>query len=217
MISVDKKSSSGSASVKLLGLFLLILFIVLVVELMMLINKNKETPSPQEKAFIQKEETVESIGGNRKNKPPLNITYIPLNESTQAISSDTRYLTAEEINNSKPITFGQGGKIDFTVSGKNLPGPKVTSGYFDPYDPTIGQKQKIGLKMTSESGVQKSILKVETDSKTIQIEMKMIQGTVNDGVWEGERMVDESYIKKYRFTFLSTDNTGERRVEIYLR
>lgn len=116
----------------------------------------------------------------------------------------------------KPIPHGN---KDFSISQSDKSAPQMRSGQISPFDPEIGSKQSISVKVVHTKPVVKVMGLLNTDNSQIgPVEFKLVEGNNLDGTWQGEWQVDDSYLYTYVLRLNAVDNNGkESRIEAILR
>lgn len=112
------------------------------------------------------------------------------------------------------------GKVGFTVSlGQKVPGPRMSQGFIDPYDPALEEKQTLTIEVNNfDKPVEKVSAILTTDNKVSpEYPLKQIDGTENSGHWQGSWAVDDSYFYNYVLTIKATGPNGTSKVDITLR
>ena len=135
-----------------------------------------------------------------KNQPENNLTLIPTNTPTP-----------------RPIPHG---KQSFSVSlGQKVPGPRMGQGFIDPYDPALEEKQTLTIEVNNfDKPVEKVAAILTTDNKVSpEYPLKQIDGTENNGHWQGSWTVNNSYLHNYVLTIKAVGPNGTSKVDITLR
>lgn len=109
------------------------------------------------------------------------------------------------------------GKKGFSVSSGKKTGPQMSRGYIDPYDPNIGEGQKIGIRIKHNQPVSSVSLTMKTDHGVKVIPMHLISGTDTDGIWEGEWTTSDTYLYNYHAVLEAVSSNGSAIVDITLR
>jgi len=142
----------------------------------------------------------------------INKTYVPTDSGPTSIESDKRapanIPTPTRV--PRPIPHG---KTEFTVStGKGSPGPLMSQGFIDPYDPKLGGIQTLVIEVAEP--VEKVTAILITDNKTSpEYQLKKIKGTT----WQVSWKVNDSYLYRYVLTIKATGPTGTSKIDITLR
>ena len=135
-----------------------------------------------------------------KNQPKKNLTLTPANAPPP-----------------KPIPHGKQG---FIVSlGQKVPGPRMGQGFIDPYDPAPGAQQTLTIEINNfDKPVEKVAAILTTDNKVSpEYPLKQIDGTENNGHWQGSWTVNNSYLHNYVLTIKAVGPNGTSKVDITLR
>lgn len=135
-----------------------------------------------------------------KNQPKKNLTLTPANAPPP-----------------KPIPHGKQG---FIVSlGQKVPGPRMGQGFIDPYDPALEEKQTLTIEVNNfDKPVEKVTAILTTDNKVSpEYPLKQIDGTENNGHWQGSWTVNNSYLHNYVLTIKAVGPNGTSKVDITLR
>jgi len=108
------------------------------------------------------------------------------------------------------------GKTDFSTSLNNDNAPKASQGYIDPYDPKVGETQKVAITL-KDAKVKWAKVTLQTDNQKKTYDMKLAEGTDSNGVWLGEWKVDDTYFYTYLLTIEAEGSKATGKVVINLR
>jgi hypothetical protein len=114
----------------------------------------------------------------------------------------------------RPIPHG---KMDFTISGNNIRGPRFTKGTLDPYDPALNTSQTIRISVVSGTPVTELYGTMLSDKKSSKIPFKLTEGTATQGVWQGVWLVNDSYLYNYTLIIFAINSAGSNSVTVTLR
>ncbi len=82
--------------------------------------------------------------------------------------------------------------------GENTSGPHMTSATFDPQDPGVGEKQKITIKVTHTSPLVSATVRIISDNNKEKTHiLKLKEGTLKNGTWEGEVTMTDTHVITY--------------------
>jgi len=99
-----------------------------------------------------------------------------------------------------------------------MKGPRMGAGSIDPYDPAKGGKQQVTIEIGDKTPIQKVVAILKTDNKTSPaVELKPLNGATNQGNWQGEWIVDDTYLYTYILTIRATSASGTSYTDILLR
>ncbi|MFA6532444.1 MAG: hypothetical protein WCT22_00425 [Patescibacteria group bacterium] len=137
---------------------------------------------------------------------------VPIEKGPSSIESDKRAPTNIPIPTRVPRPIPHG-KTEFTVStGKGSPGPLMSQGSINPYDPKLGGIQTLEIEVAEP--VSKVVAVLMTDHKNSpKYPLKKIKGTT----WQGSWKVNDSYLYRYVLTIEATGPTGTSKIDITLR
>jgi hypothetical protein len=147
---------------------------------------------------------------------PTNYQNTPNQPTSIPQPTSTPIPTATPTPTPRPIPHG---KEDFFVSiGSGSKGPKMGKGTIDPYDPALNSQQQLTIEVGDPVGVSQVETILETDHKKIgPFQLKLINGDNKSGNWNGEWLVDDSYLYKYVLTINATGASGQSSVSVTLR
>ena len=92
-------------------------------------------------------------------------------------------------------------------------------GFIDPYDPALEEKQTLTIEVNNfDKPVEKVTAILTTDNKVSpEYPLKQIDGTENNGHWQGSWTVNNSYLHNYVLTIKAVGPNGTSKVDITLR
>ncbi len=168
---------------------------------------------------------VIGIGGyyvwnNLNSQPDLETDLVerPLNDKGEAKSSPS---TAVESTtnpvppaNAKPIASGS---VSYLVSGK-FTGPAISKVTIDPHDAKAGQQQKIRVEVSDSNPVTRVYVTVKLDTKSNTFDLKLVEGTATQGVWEGSApFPDDTLFTNYTIIENAESATGKSTTTTTIR
>jgi hypothetical protein len=97
----------------------------------------------------------------------------------------------------KPLAHG---KQTYFISGSKTGAPKIAEATIDPIDPQNGENQKFSTKALSLENGAVSAVKVTiiTDNEQKTFPLNLTSGTAEDGVWEGNWVITDTYDYTYQ-------------------
>jgi len=151
--------------------------------------------------------TSQTQRGGNEEEPPLYKEGI-----NQTLASLSSYPSATPI--PRPIPRG---KTGFTISSGDEGGPQTGSGFIDPYDPEVGEKQTISITVKDNQPVTSVSVTMKTDNGLKEYPMKLAEGTATDGRWEGTWAVEDTHLYMYHAILKAVGAKGESLADITLR
>ncbi len=110
------------------------------------------------------------------------------------------------------------GKKGFTVGQADKTVPQFGRGFIDPYDPSIGAKQTLTIRVKHSTPVTKVTAVLQTDHETSKpYELHLQSGTQTDGEWSGVWSVNSPYSYTYVLVLTATSELKSAQVTITLR
>lgn len=100
-----------------------------------------------------------------------------------------------------PLPLPQGPQTYRYSHGKDVLGPKPQMVQLSTIDPGLNGKQKIEVTIIHDSPVTEAAVNLMTDNKVERHLLTRISGTDMNGVWEGEWVVDDTYLDRFFLQF----------------
>lgn len=102
------------------------------------------------------------------------------------------------------------GKQIYQVSSGNKSGPSYSKLVVNPLAVLKGYYQTVSVMVDYNSPVKSVTLTTVTDTKSTPHEMKLVEGTVNSGRWEGTWIMDDDYYFKYAMKIEAVAESGAK-------
>lgn len=99
----------------------------------------------------------------------------------------------------------------YFISSKVL--PQFTEVVFDPYDIKINEKQTVTIRVKDTEPLKSVYLILNTDNKSQRYDLKLSQGNLNDGNWQGSWKFGDTRNKVYSFTFYATSENKSSTID----
>lgn len=112
-----------------------------------------------------------------------------------------------------PIPHGNRG---FSVSSSN-PGPVFGRGSIEPYDPSIGITQALGIDIANPIPIRSAAVTLHTDTATQVYPLELVSGTTTDGTWKASWTVSDTYLYRYKATITAVSDNGTNTITMTLR
>ena len=101
------------------------------------------------------------------------------------------------------------GKQTYHIShGDKVTGPKPSKLVIDPINPTPDQKTTITVDISSNSDITKAQIILVTDNDSQTLDLKLIQGDKQTGIWQTTAKIKDTYLYKYLLNFNLQSSTG---------
>lgn len=95
----------------------------------------------------------------------------------------------------------------YFISSKVL--PQFTEVTFDPYNVKLNEKQTVTIRVKNTESLKSVYLILNTDNKKQRYDLKLSEGTLIDGNWQGSWTFSDTRDKIYSFTFYAvSQNKG---------
>jgi len=114
----------------------------------------------------------------------------------------------------RPIPHG---KIDFSVTGNNIQGPRFSTGFLDPYDPAQKTDQIIQVNISSSAPVASVYGVMISDHRKQQFPFTLVAGTASQGTWKGIWNVNDTYLYTYTLEIHASGANGTNMAGLSLR
>jgi hypothetical protein len=108
-----------------------------------------------------------------------------------------------------PRPLPQGAQVYNMSHGPNAKGPKISEVTIDPFDPKMGQKQTITVKIRHDSPVTSAKARLDSDNKKTEYTLNKIEGSDTDGVWQASWDTNDTHDYTYYLFFDLMSATGE--------
>lgn len=102
------------------------------------------------------------------------------------------------------------GKQIYQVSSSDKSGPSYSKLVINPLAVLKGYYQTVSVMVDYNSPVKSVTLTTVTDTKSTPQEMKLVEGTVSSGRWEGTWIMDDYYYFKYAMKIEAVAESGAK-------
>lgn len=115
-----------------------------------------------------------------------------------------------------PVLILPSGKQTYNVQGGETDISSIRSVTIDPLDVKKDQNQSISVKATSKEPISTFTVSLVTDSKSIEIPLKLANGNESSGTWTSKYPVTDTTNKTYTFVFNIITVNGNKTVTPFL-
>ena len=102
------------------------------------------------------------------------------------------------------------GKQLYQVQSSDKSGPSYSKLVINPLAVLKGYYQTVSIMVDYSSPVKSVTLTTVTDNKSSPHELKLVEGTVNSGKWEGTWIMDDDYYFKYKINIEAVAESGAK-------
>jgi len=138
--------------------------------------------------------------GNEENGHELLSTFNDLDSDGVFDATDYVNFTANITANTKKLLYLYDDPVE------NI--PKIVNAYVDPIKVQPGDVMTITVEAEDDSGIKEVIAEMTYEGGSDLVNLELVEGTVNNGTWQGEWIVHDTLVKDYT-TIITAINVND--------
>ncbi|MBI2013859.1 MAG: hypothetical protein HYS87_03480 [Candidatus Colwellbacteria bacterium] len=103
----------------------------------------------------------------------------------------------------------------FTVSSGER-GPRIVSGFIDPFDIKRGEEQMFSVHVTNFRPVKSVTVTIKTETQEYPYQLELLNGRSRDGFWQGKWAANYDSVTGYNAVISAYDATSDSIIELTL-
>lgn len=134
-----------------------------------------------------------------------------------AVNSPEASPTATIQPTNRPVVPIVKGSVTYNVSQGAHSGPNIVQMIIDPQEPASGVAQNVSVKVRSSKPVTSVAIILKSDNTEKTYPLSLTGGTVQDGIWTGSWVIEDTVLYNYVETIKATDSGGTSSVDVSIR